>query len=362
MHRVGLQAATAVLLAASGCADGAPDSAGANPPRGAVSAEQWPTVTVPSTVAAKVQEAQTTWKNAPNDWRARLPGHEATGVYLNYSSGLCHGVRYRRDATGAVMTQVSGARGWFYDPVLISQCGLLAWGAWLRTRERLYLDAALAQGRKLIEMQDSAGALRYPFRWEFYDTRYQPGWTSGMAQGQALSLYARLYHATSDQAFAQAGAKALGYLLTPVSSGGVMTTLADLHPSLAGYVFYEEVVTQPKDNYILNGFMFTLLGLYDWSQVSAGVAADQQRARESFDSGIRTLERLLPYYDLGGMSAYDLTYITANNHEQMTVSTFYHVVHVHQLDALYDLTGRDVFRVTRDKWGKYLDDVARVGG
>jgi hypothetical protein len=316
--------------------------------------EQWPTPTIPATAAAKIKAAQDLWRNAPTDWRATSPRHQATGVYMNYYFSTCQSSAVTmQDADGVFMYKIGDA--WVYHPTYTAQCGLLAWGQWIEQGNQQQFDSALAHGQKLVEMQDSIGALRYPFEVNVYGDIYPAGFASAMAQGQALSLYARLYHATSDPVWLQAGTKALSYLLTRTSDGGVMTTLEDLHPSLGGYVFFEEMVTQPKDNYTLNGYMFTLLGLYDWKQMD-------QRAGEFFDRGIVSLERMLPYYDFGEWSSYDLAFFTEGNPDKLTVSTFYHLVHVQQLETLHALTGSSVLQQTRDKWAKYLDDVARVGG
>ncbi|MFU0504180.1 D-glucuronyl C5-epimerase family protein [Pseudaminobacter sp. NGMCC 1.201702] len=310
------------------------------------SEEQWPEILRPETAPAAVANAHNMWRIEPSNWRAQITEHTATGDYLNSGMDVCAASNYLKpDAEGIFLINVTkgvikGEDGWFYDPVLLAQCGLKAHGKWLRTNDQNYLNVAIQNGRKLLELQNDVGAFPYSYRWWYYVTNQllQAGWTSAMAQGQAMSLFVRLYDATKDEAFIAAGKKALAYMLTPTTSGGVMTTLADLDPSLKDYVFFEEIVTQPRDNYILNGYMFALLGLYDWSQVPAQIKADQAIAKNFFDRGIVTLERILPYYDMGGMTAYDLTHFTFNNARNLYLSASYHSVHVYQLHALYTIT------------------------
>lgn len=53
--------------------------------------------------------------------------------------------------------------------------------------------------------------------------------------------------------------------------------------------------------------MHALLGQYDWSHVPA---LEQAEAGSTFTRGMQTLKRILPYYDVGGFSAYDMAHIT----------------------------------------------------
>src|SRR5690606_31275466 len=122
----------------------------------------------------------------------------------------------------------------------------------------------------------------------------------------SLSVFSRAYLITNEQKYLQAGNKALKFLNVPKESGGPRTTLADLHPSLKGRLFYMEYPTDPTV-YTLNGFMFTLIGLYDWWKTTGN-----SDARFQFYDGMETLLKILPYYDLGTFTSYDLSYITQN--------------------------------------------------
>src|SRR5205823_4361220 len=135
----------------------------------------------------------------------------------------------------------------------------------------------------------------WPYHFDFWVggmgvTLRQP-WPSAMAQGEAISLLTRLGHVTGDRRFARAARRALAPLARPVWAGGVLAHLGD-HP------FFEEYPTNPP-SFALNGFMFTLVGLYDLGQ-------DSPAARRLFLVGMRTLEANLHLYDTGGISAYHL--------------------------------------------------------
>lgn len=129
-----------------------------------------------------------------------------------------------------------------------------------------------------------------------------------------------------------------------------MTTLADLDESLDAYTILEEYPTEPA-TYTLNGYMFTLLGLYDWSCVETDTSAI---AKEMFEKGIITLEKILPYYDVGGFTAYDLAHLTVENRKPH-ISPAYHRYHVAFCKIFYDITGNDTFNEYYLLWKSYVD-------
>ena len=119
-------------------------------------------------------------------------------------------------------------------------------------------------------------------------------WVSAMTQGQGMSLLTRMHRRTGQRKYLNAALDALTEF-KPVASGGVVNK----PPILRGRPFYEEYPTEPSI-LVLNGFMFTLLGLYDLAPYS-------HRAELLFERGYRTLLYALPLYDREGMSLYDLS-------------------------------------------------------
>lgn len=82
------------------------------------------------------------------------------------------------------------------------------------------------------------------------------GWYSAMAQGQAMSLLCRAYSRTGKEEYLEAAKKAAIILSTPSSHGGVKAKFA------GKFDWYEEYPTQPP-SFVLNGFIYALIGLYD---------------------------------------------------------------------------------------------------
>lgn len=312
---------------------------------------EWPAYSPVGSYEELVDAARIAYAEGGYDHTRRKIQHTATGEYLNYST-----TRTFRNVEGLILLDedgvptrtYGGADEYVYNPVLVAQHALNLYGRLLSGED--VLTGFLAAIDRLMLLQDERGAFTYDFQWRYYllEEPYNPGWVSGMAQGQALSALARAYFLTDDQRYLQAGRLALNFLLTPVSTGGVMDTMADLHPSLHQFVIFEEYLAEPA-SYTLNGFMYTLLGLYDWAEV-----AENTEASEYFQRGVVTLRNILPYYDLGGFTAYDLSHITWEREPNVPVK--YHSVHLYQLNALYSITEDPRLRHFYQLWASYVGE------
>ena len=292
------------------------------------------------------RQAVAEYKSEGYAYASHLQDYASTGDFLNY--GLNPQTDYSNfDGNGIPRVKYQGEL--CYNPVTIANFTLSMYGRNLRG-DRAAGERFLKGANHLISMQDSEGAFRYLFPWKYYLTGrvYQPGWASGMAQGLALSVFARAYQLTNDRKYLNAGDKAFDFLVTPISKGGVMDTLGDVDSSLQGNIMFEEYVATPS-GHTLNGYMYTLLGVYDWSRVSVDRGND---ARSYFNRGIDTLKRILPYYDIGGFTSYDLGYITYR--KKPCISVGYHAVHIYLLHALASITGEVEFTKYEKLWASYV--------
>lgn len=203
----------------------------------------------------------------------------------------------------------------------------------------------------LIDYMDTDGSFKYEFPYYSYEL-LPVGWTSSMTQGQALSVFARAYKITQNQKYVEAGNKAFNYLITPISQGGVMDTLESFEPRFKSDIFFQEYVnTIPT--YTLNGFMFTLLGIYDWSQLSKTVPTiSSDETNYYFNQGIKTLKIVLPYYDIGGFTSYDLSHLMTSRDANPALD--YHKIHIDLLESIYSITEDDYFMDIRNQWVNYI--------
>ena len=137
---------------------------------------------------------------------------------------------------------------------------------------------------------DRGGALV----WEYYFSfdGGPPPWTSAMSQATGLEALSRAYEATHNNYYLQIATRALPIFsqAPPVGVG--------LHTSL-GERFIQYTFAPQAGAAILNAFLQTLIGLYDYAHVSG-----DKTAATLFAAGNAEAMAEVPSYDAGGWSLY----------------------------------------------------------
>lgn len=216
----------------------------------------------------------------------------------------------------------------YYNPVTTGEYALSQYALYLLGTQ----DSSrfLQSADHLISLMGEDGAFRYPIEWKSNGNDWKPGWVSGLAQGRALSVFARAWALTADQRYTAAGKSALAFMLIPTSEGGTRGNLADLDPSLSNQTTFEEMTCHPTCT-ILNGYLFALVGLYDWATITN---------------------------DSSAQKAYDLRHVIAD--QEPLPSPSYHMFHIVLADALYAITASPDFGKWRDTWEQEVNP-ARSG-
>src|SRR6185312_2264226 len=215
--------------------------------------------------------------------------------------------------------------------VATAQWGLGCYERYLHGDGDVWLDSARKCGDYLMEIQRQGGPLdgglfhAFPMLHTF---PLQPPWMSAMAQGEVASLLVRLQLATGEARYGDAARRAIKAMLVPVAEGG---TLAEVD----GLPFVEEYPT-PQPSCVLNGAIFAIWGLYD---VGVGLGSAD------------ALAELMPRYDLGYWSSYDLYPHPLAN----IASGAYHLLHIRQLTALNRLRPDARFETAIDRFNRYRD-------
>ncbi|MGH9643404.1 MAG: D-glucuronyl C5-epimerase family protein [Terriglobales bacterium] len=244
------------------------------------------------------------------------------------------------DAVGIPMLDYRGAIGPQYNPIAIAQWGLGNYNRFYETRDAARLQKALKAAEWLVSHleQNPHGLLvwNHHFDWEYRNTLKAP-WYSGLAQGQGVSMLLRAHAQTGDIKFQRAAEQAFVSLTKPTAEGGVL--FEDDEKNL----WIEEYLVRPP-THILNGFMWALWGVFDFSRACADA-----RARQIFDRGITTLVRNLSRFDTGYWSLYE----QSGTRLKMLSSPFYHRLHIVQLRVMANLTGERPFAEFADRWESY---------
>ncbi|KAK4298907.1 hypothetical protein Pmani_028777 [Petrolisthes manimaculis] len=180
----------------------------------------------------------------------------------------------------------------------------------------------------------------------------EAGWYSAMAQGQAMSLLVRAAHLSGRPQYLAAASRATALFHTNSTQGGVRTFFP------GGMVWYEEYPTTPS-LFVLNGFIYSLLGLYDLKEYtkdnnSSSSSGQDTIADRLFREGMRSLKTLLPLFDTGWGSLYDLRHFTTHvppNRARWD----YHTTHITQLLLLSSLDPDPVLSSTAERWKDYMN-------
>lgn len=318
-----------------------------------VTREQWPVVIYKPEYAQIVQDSVANYKKNNFDYHKGYRDYDPLGYYVDKidMSEFENQERIAFDEEGVPIVLYGDK--YFYNPVTISQYSFARYAQYLDGDESAR-EKFLTAVDKLARRQLPDGSFRYEFEWSIFHASepFPPGWVSAMAQGQTLSAFSRAYELTKDPRYLECGDKSLKFFLLSKDQGGTTTDLTDIDPSLSRYPFYEEYVSTP-DNYTLNGYMFALLGLYDWSALTQRhEEVPKNSADQAFKAGVRTLEKLLPYYDLGGFTTYDLGHITFDDEPHVVVK--YHMYHIMLLRQVRSVAPSDTLKHYEDLWISYI--------
>jgi hypothetical protein len=188
----------------------------------------------------------------------------------------------KTDKNGLPMVAYDGVLR--YNPQVIAAEALGYFSDWVSSGSDESWAVFLRDCDWLVANQAANGLWLYQFP---YNGQPVPWW-SAMAQGQALSALVRAYQRTDDPRYRTAATTALQTFTRTQSDGGV--SVVD-----AGHTWYGQYMP-PMSPYVLNGFMFSLIGVYEYHQ-----AFGDQLSQSIWDKGFAALKYALPRYDTGGI-------------------------------------------------------------
>ncbi|KAI1301406.1 D-glucuronyl C5-epimerase [Halotydeus destructor] len=170
------------------------------------------------------------------------------------------------------------------------------------------------------------------------------GWYSAMAQGQAISLLCRKYHVSRDENYLNAAIKALHLFTVNATDNGVRAYFMNQN------AWYEEYPTTPS-SFVLNGFMYSLFGLYDLKMTCSSAECDL--AHSLYEEGLSSLKKMLLLYDTGSGTVYDLRHASLGTAPNLA-RWDYHSTHINQLLYLDSIENNPLFQTTAKRWVSYM--------
>lgn len=283
-----------------------------------------------------------------NFWHTELKVNPAEQIgtlqnyYLDYTAKTDYPGPF--DGNAVPMLNYFGDIGIQYNPDSIAQYALGYFEKYLNSGLEKYRQIFLKQAdwyvNNIKERNKGIGVWEYDFDFEYFKTIKGP-WYTSLAQAHGISVLVRAYNLTQKSIYLDTAKKAfLSFKYTTDINGGVL--YIDPHND----VWLEEAIVEPH-THILNGFIWTLWGVYDY-----WLATKEENAMRLFNQGIKTLEKNIHRYDNGFWSKYDL----APTKLPGITSHYYHRLHIAQLQVLYMLTDKEIFKKYSEKWQKYLEN------
>jgi hypothetical protein len=266
---------------------------------------------------------------------------------LPYSDGLkkVH-LEGLTDANGLPLHTYHG--NIYYHPGQLAEFGLESIDVYHNTGDTNSLLSAIKTSEKLIGMSvTSDSAMLFPCTYNFSlhdiasETMISP-WYSGMIQGNALSLFCRLFETTKDSTYLAYSAD-IFKSFSRTKGKGDNPWIACIDSS--GFLWLEEY---PLDvpSFALNGMIFAMYGVYDYYRIS-----DNEQARHILCGALTTIKANISRYRVeGGVSRFCI------KHDAR--SETHHWIHIAQLKKLSMITGDPYFLEMATKFeedGKNLD-------
>jgi len=113
------------------------------------------------------------------------------------------------------------------------------------------------------------------------------------------------------------------------------------------WLWYEEYPTPNNGSYVLNGFIYTLIGLYDtWAEL------DSDTAGYLYLNGTNTLVHMISLFDLGCSTTYDLVHFSITKSAPNIARPGYHNLHITLLSVM-NVIENDFLVDVEERWTGY---------
>lgn len=237
------------------------------------------------------------------------------------------------DSEGIPLSVIAGGEQ-VHFPIAVFQYALGCYDLYLLSdkTDTRYLDAFLRCADWALTLQAENGS------WDAFGPLHSTLYTvSSMAQGEGASVLVRAYVSTGDDRYLMGAFSACNFMLIPIEDGGTCIYYQD---GLA----LEEYPQSPRRG-VLNGWIFSLFGLYDASILEPSYST-------VFINSVDKLCLEIDNYDTGYWSLYDLT--------KRMASPAYHDIHIAQLSVLGEIAGRPLLIKKANEFAQYKNNKVNV--
>jgi hypothetical protein len=201
------------------------------------------------------------------------------------------------------------------NPEAAFQYALGLHDAYYIKQDPTYLKKFWHYVRYFLTKQTEAGSWEYIFDW----FGSKAPWHSALAQTRGACVMLRAWMLSQDEAYLNAAKNALSKLSVPIEQGGFLHYFKS-----KDCVYFEEYPQTPTG--VINGFMSSLICVWElqfW--------LSEQWIVELWQTGLKSLEKMLPHYNIGWWSIYDLD---SQSPILNVNSPRYHLLEIHYLKVL----------------------------
>ena len=177
--------------------------------------------------------------------------------------------------------------GEHYNPTRIAAYGLANFNRYLLENKKESKEKFIKCANWFLSKKSAK--YEYLFNWG----PLKSPWISCMSQGEAASVLVRAYILTKKISYLSHAEKSLEPFFYSIASGGVQSTLND------GSIFLEEYPSK-WPSHVLNGFMYALIGLSDYIDISKS-----KKHQLLFDKLIFSLDKNIHLWVHGKWTLYD---------------------------------------------------------
>ena len=226
-----------------------------------------------------------------------------------------------------ISTTITGLNAYF--PIAIFQYALGLYDLYLETNDKDYLNRFLKIADWAVKNVDECGM--WDCMGTLNDSKHLT--QSSMCQSEGVSVLLRAHIETKDKKYLNIANKAINFMIKSTLDGG--TCLYD-----GNIVIFQEYVSLEFNLSVLNGWIFSIFGLYDYV-----IYTKNDKYEKLLNSTVNTLAKELNKYDRNYWSNYD--------QKGTIASPAYHDLHIKQLELLFDLFNKKEFKIYSTKWKKY---------
>lgn len=240
--------------------------------------------------------------------------------------------------------KVYASKGKQYNPTRIASYGFAHWGRYQNNGNEIHKEEFM-KVLSWFYKNSHNGLWFYEFEWN----SLEKNWISCMAQGEGISILVRGYLLTSDEKYLDLAIKVIEPFKKTIKDGGVLSFIN------GESIFFEEYPTE-NPVHVLNGFLYSLIGLIELREVLENLVDRKVEASDLgrlIENAVASLEKNIDRWDSGSWSYYDLHLEEKSIRNISTI--IYHMLHVTQLRFIAIKTDNKYLWGVSDRWEGYMD-------